>query len=82
MYSAITGFILGIAGLQQQAALPGKTVLLILSSLAVAFLVLSFVPVLKQRFEPAVMLARALAECVLCPFRHRLGIRSRVRHPV
>ena len=63
MYSAITGFILGIAGLQQQAALPGKTVLLILSSLAVAFLVLSFVPVLKQRFEPAVMLARALAGC-------------------
>ena len=63
MYSAITGFILGIAGLQRQAALPGKTVLLILSSLAVAFLVLSFVPVLKQRFEPAVMLARALAGC-------------------
>ncbi|MBS7405034.1 MAG: hypothetical protein KIG22_03760 [Oxalobacter sp.] len=61
MYSTITGFILGIAGLQQQTALPGKTVLLILSSLAVAFLVLSFVPVLKQRLEPAVMLERALS---------------------
>lgn len=63
MYSVITGFILGIAGLQQQAALPGKTVLLILSSLAVAFLVVSFVPALKRRFKPAVMLARALAGC-------------------
>ena len=63
MYSVITGFILGIAGLQQQAALPGKTVLLILSSLAVVFLVVSFVPALKRRFKPAVILARALAGC-------------------
>ena len=63
MYSVITGFILGIAGLQQQAALPGKTVLLVLSSLAVASLVISFVPALKRRFKPGIMLARALAGC-------------------
>lgn len=63
MYSAITGFILGIAGLQQQAALPGNTVSLLLVSLAVALSCISFVPALKRRCPVAVMLVRATAGC-------------------
>ena len=63
MYSIITGFILGIAALQQQAALPGKTVSLILSSLAVAFLAVSFVLARKQRFRSAIIPVRIMAGC-------------------
>ena len=68
MQSAIVGFILGIAWLQQQSTLPNKTFLFGLGFLSVLLFSLSFIPVLVRRVplaNPALRLAAGTASGIL-----------------
>lgn len=68
MTSAIVGFIFGIAWLHQQATLPNKTALYGLASVSVMLFLLSFIPVVTNRFtviKPALRFTAGLAFGIL-----------------
>ena len=61
MQSAIVGFILGIAWLQQQSTLPNKSVIALLGGVAVLLFCLSFVPFFTRHGRWVVIPIRAFA---------------------